>query len=276
MLVTCAGYAPEPHPSHGAVAEPELHRALTRSRLAPRTETASLRALGWVVSDRGEVEVALERGDRGPVPGGQLLRRPSPDLVEHFRRQGRDWPWAGQARFELAVERAGGAFLVLRRDGREVERLPLWVQPLRSRTPGVLLWVDAVQVESREGPPPHQRALDQLRLGVLAGIGRGYGAVLPAATGLVALLVPWLLVSPERRVVLVTVAGWFAAICLRLVILALVDVTSFPAIHPLYLAPAYPLLLAGVLVLAHEGVAGATRWVRRARPAPVPVQATHQ
>ena len=71
--------------------------------------------------------------------------------------------------------------------------------------------------------------------------------------------------KPETRRGWVIQAGLLAIILTRLMMLSLIDITSFPAIDPLYLTSAYPLLILFVF-LALEG--GAHLWAERRANAP--------
>src|SRR6266568_3170589 len=105
------------------------------------------------------------------------------------------------------------------------------------------------------GSLPHQARLDGQKLAVLERVIACYHAATPvlAALGLLAFAIALTGAAARRRVSphLVVGGALLAAIVTRMVLLALVDATSFGAVNALYLSPAYP------LVFAFVGLAGA-------------------
>jgi hypothetical protein len=101
-------------------------------------------------------------------------------------------------------------------------------------------------------PRPPEPPVDRIRAAIITAIGWAYRVLTPPL-GVVALLaLGWSLVRDTRRRQIsastVVAATLLTALCARVGLLALVDVTSFPAVNRLYLAPAYPLLVAFVAV----------------------------
>lgn len=97
------------------------------------------------------------------------------------------------------------------------------------------------------------------RLAVLATLTRIYAAAVPALSVLAVVILAWRLVGAARArapsILPLLGLALLSAVAARLVLLALVDATSFPAVNVLYLSPAYPLLIAfTALVLLGSGL----------------------
>lgn len=249
----------------------ERYARLTRSRLAPRIEGASLVAKGWAFKGDDPLDLSIHGPDGRPLEGAVVKRSASPGVYDYFQRRGEDLAGARTARFVIEVPSVDRATLVLSEHGETIERLPLWVDPLRSRAQGVHLWVDEATYEPAAGEPA-ARSSDRLRRDVLRGVADIYERTFLPLAALALLLygagslrsrtAGW-----QWRTGAVVIAGLVAPVLARLAILALIHVTSFPAMHPLYLAPAYPLVIVVVVIMADHGVRGWTRsWPRGAAP----------
>lgn len=90
------------------------------------------------------------------------------------------------------------------------------------------------------------------------------GRVLPVAVVLFGLTAAWTLTRRRDLAGVLIGAAFLGAVVSRIVLLDLVDRTSFPALHPLYFAPLYPLLYAFV-VLAFVTAAGTLESIPAAR-----------
>jgi hypothetical protein len=105
-------------------------------------------------------------------------------------------------------------------------------------------------------PLPKQAKLDRDRLAILGATFVSYRAVAPVAIGaaLLAFLAAAGAALSQRRIgatVLVS-ASILVAVAARIAILAAIDITAFPAVNAFYFAPAYPLLIAFVVVALVE------------------------
>jgi hypothetical protein len=116
---------------------------------------------------------------------------------------------------------------------------------------------------------PHTPS-EQRKLAVLSGLGAAYQIAAPWATCLaaVAFVVAGLLAAVRRQFpyLLVLGAAFLAALCCRMAILAVIEVTTGPILNPVYMASAYPLLLAFIVVGTTAGALsiGSLRlWQRR-------------
>ncbi|HWR89851.1 MAG TPA: hypothetical protein VN260_06295, partial [Dissulfurispiraceae bacterium] len=150
--------------------------------------------------------------------------------------------------------------------GAIIGKIPLDGSVKQFRGGGIEVFLDSA------GPVSGLSEADILKLRRLDGIASFYRILLPIA----AILSLGLYFFASFRTVKrrrITVA-WIISTALvvsimaRLVILSLVHVTSFPAVYPRYLSPAYPLLLLFIVVSLVDGTAtmrgrDGSKWSRR-------------
>ena len=224
-----------------------------------------VKASGWFYSP-SEAWLRL-RCATGSGPGApiELPREASPDIARHFGD-----PDADERRFSFASPAEGECTLevVSGSEARTVARLhELPTAPAGLTLADGELHFDAVdrQEDPRLGVYRAVRELKQR-------IERAYRSGLPvlALGGLLALA--WAVFAGLRRrrlaaLPIVAIAAWCMVAC-RIAVLALVDISAFPAMHVLYMQPAFPLmLLATVLSLAALFCGDDPAFVRRTRRA---------
>lgn len=174
----------------------------------------------------------------------EVKRLPSPDVATHFRD-----PAAGDRRFQLQLQPGGDCVFEVLTRGQVVDTIALDEAHLAARH----FPLDAGDLHfdsTGEGIPPSAQApawASKARL----GIGRVYGVLLPWLAGAGLLAFAWLAGRAllQRRFApllgplpALAVAAW-CLVASRVALLALVDVSSFPAIEVQYMQPAFPLLL---------------------------------
>lgn len=200
---------------------------------------------GWFHSPEG-AWIRLNCGGRssGTV---DIPRRESSDLVAAFGD-----PRAGRSRFELRPPGAGCALEVVSggEPGSTLELATVVAAPVSIQLAEGELHFDSIGRMARLTQPPSESVLIARER-----IGRFHGAVLPwlAIAGLLA-FAGTVAVGIRRRhctpLLAVAAAAWCLVAC-RVVVLVLVDLSSFPAINVQYMQPAFPLLvLAAVASLA--------------------------
>ncbi|MGH9423739.1 MAG: hypothetical protein ACRD3J_27440, partial [Thermoanaerobaculia bacterium] len=257
-------FSVNPAYSDGTDAELREYADVTHMTLAPRRVLADrVRAEGWVIHAGGALDITVERPDGTPAPDATVTRLPSPDLYEHLKLTWKDFPPARDARFD--IEAPGDAYLVLWLRGRKIERIALGDQFLMSHDPNVRMAAHSLVTRALSSPPIS--SIDAFRLRLLIGIGRAYQLVFPAFFVLAALLylpnLRWL-VQRGGWMTAVLIAGLLSAIAARVLILALINVTSFLVLVSGYQSPSHPLLLVAGVVMACEGVvATRARWRMR-------------
>jgi hypothetical protein len=235
--------------SQGSDAELRWFAAATGGRVAPRREQlTSARIVGWVIHVDGPLDIAIVRADGTAVPGARVKRLPSPDLYEHLKHRWKDFPPARHARFDISVP-SGPAAMVLSLRGKEIDRIAI-APPLRGPVDaGVRMSIEKVDIQTTE--PPLTRH-DAIRLEVLRGIGRSYQLLFPPLFAIACVV----FLTQLRRIDLATTllaGGVLAAFAARVMILALIDVTSFSVFTPNYQAPSYPFMLLAGLWMAYAG-----------------------
>ncbi|MBK8597015.1 MAG: hypothetical protein IPN83_15765 [Holophagales bacterium] len=233
----------------------------TRERMAPAADDPRWFCIkGWAFQ-RGGAPVAWRvlGPDGAPVPYG-LRRQASGDVAAALGA-----PEAGYARVELLASCPGPCLVELVDSGRRLVAFDA-ISPgerLGSPPPALEMNIDAVQVVPRpSGPGEYER--NERRMAALKGIAAAYRRVLtpglPAAVALFVLAAGAAAARRRSEPGVVVAGALLAGFVSRVALLDLVDRTSFPALHYLYLTPAYPFLYAFVVV-AFVSAAGALRRV---------------
>jgi hypothetical protein len=243
--------------SRGSAAARLRFERLARADIAPsEVDSRWVSVSGWAYRTGGGTVRWSARSPGGvPLPVAQSWS-PSGDLAAWFSD-----PSAREARFRLEASCPGPCLLELSDAGSVL----LSVEPSRPSEPigttsgEVRSWFDSVRV-GRQVRDAGELERTRLRRAALESLAKTYGAAfartLPAAAALFALAATVAALRRRARVVSLVAGALLGALVSRLVLLDLVERTSFPALHPLYLAPAYPLLYAFV-VLAAVSAAGA-------------------
>lgn len=249
-----AGFSPRF--SEGLNDELREYADMTRSRLAPirQKRTARAHLIGWAIHINGYLDLKLERADGTAITEGRVTRLPSPDLYEHLKRSWKEFPPARHSRFDIDTP-TEDAYLVLSLHGRVVERMSLASYRLGVNDPNVRMVIDQSTYTDilPRAPLPRDPLLETL--GTMA---RAYQLVFPPL-----LIIASLLYWPNvKRLALgrgdwtlpLLIAGLIAAIAGRLLILSLIDVTSFAVFTPGYLASLPPLMLIVGIVTLFDGI----------------------
>jgi hypothetical protein len=258
-------FSVNPAYSDGTDAELREYAVTTHMKLAPRRLRAErVHAQGWVLHVKDALDLTIEQFDGSPVADARVTRLPSPDVYDHFKQTWREFPPARNARFDL--EAPSDAYLVLSLRGRKIERIALGDEFLIAHDPNVRM---AAHSFMTGGEAPPLSSIDAFRLRILGGIGRAYQLFFPALFVLAVLLylpsVRWMARWRGSWMMAVLIAGLLSAIAARVMILALINVTSFLVLVSGYQSPSHPLLLVAGVLMAHDGVVGLrARWRMRA------------
>ena len=229
---------------------------MTRTRLALRKgAVGKLRVKGWALHVNGGVDVSVEDAKETPVPGARVVTGlPSQPLYDHLERSWKPFPPARNAIFELEVP-PSDAYLVLRLGGRVVDRISLNSFPLVANNRDVRMGIisfEAAEVGRRI------EAVEASRLRILQRIARVYQIAFPFFFFATMLLywpnALWLARQQADWTMPLLIAGLLAAVAARVLILALIDVTSFAVFMPAYESPSHPLALAAAVLAAHLGL----------------------
>jgi hypothetical protein len=237
-------------------------RELTYDRLTPRYVVR-----GWVVSPGVATTMSLRRSD-GERSLFHVSHLPSPDVYRRFAAVGLDVPEAAQSRFEITTTCRSPCELLVSSPQGVLRRIPLDGTVKSVATPALDLDLESVGYEA--SPVPSK--VDSMMIAVLGGMSLLYGALAPPLlVGALAAYAASTLRAWRDRAP--TLAWWVGAalllaVSVRLVVLSLIHVTSFPTVGIGHLAPVHPLLLAFIVVtLAADHtvrrIAGGTRLLHR-------------
>ncbi|MHB1134682.1 MAG: hypothetical protein ACYC4L_20100 [Chloroflexota bacterium] len=250
------GYASltvEPQLSAGSQSSLPFYEALTRNPLNPYGSQDSATFSGWAYRPGAELSIKIE-GSAGGSPPGTVTQRPSPDIATHFGDAA-----AANARFEAIC--TGPCTVVFSSGGRLLGTLRLLdkMPVLRVQDEALTVYLESVQSLRLEGPDPLPAgsAVDATKARILTLVLDFYRLVTPALSALA--LLAYLLVaglSVAKRTVtplFVVNTALLGALMVRILLLSLVAVTSFPGISSLYLSPAYPMLLLFIGLASFDG-----------------------
>ena len=248
-LVGFQGFDPNPPDSTGDDDLLALFRDLTRERLSPCTSGTYT---GWVFSPTLPVSLSVRTSD--DVQADAVIDfKFSPDVAQMWDAKGIDTTYAQKCRFGITVRDCGqGCFLRVETfDGHLIERISLNHGVTSLNGPGLYFNMD-----SRTGARilPEQERWDRFKIRVLGCIGKIYQIPAPVLFSLALAIYVLTAIQVFRKkkyidIFLVNTA-LLMVILGRVLILALIEVTSFPAINTRYLSAAYPLLLLFTLLAA--------------------------
>ena len=262
-LFTFPEFSASPVNSQGDESDFQNYAEATKSRLAPRPrEYIHLR--GWALHVEGALEITIEDRNGALRRDSTVTRLPSPDVYEHLKRSWKVFPAAEYARFEISTD-LENSVVVLHRDGKVVDRIPVTRKGLRGPNPQVRLALDDVQIFEKHLPPES----GGFRFKTMRVIGRIYQIAFPVFGGVALLLYLATLFRGARLrrswLVPILIAGLLGAVAARLLILALIHVTLFGALNGQYESAAVPLLIVASVLAAHDAVGS-----RAASPAGTP------
>jgi len=258
--------------SDGAPARLALFADLTREQLSAPTlnHQGNVQVSGWAVHTSETLTATLvELETDHTVASAQFVS--SPDIARYFLAMNQPLPGANHARFKAQGHCARPCILRLSGEDGVLADIPLKRGPTTWTTAPLWVYIDEARVDHL----PQQTALGDAKLWWLEKIALTYRAILPLL-GVIALVAMsgWLVRSFRSRKP--TIPGLIAlgiamAIGARLLILAIIEVTSSPAMGVVYMSPLYPLLLLGYGLLLLEwrptGLAfmHPIRWTKRLR-----------
>ena len=222
---------------------------------------------GWLV--HGPLRAVQVEGPSGPAAAAAIVFRPSPDIREAFSRDAAlRSEETGLARFTVTGDCPQGCSLVLT-DAREKRiRIPLDPSTVDVRAGGIVYHLDQANTRAVLA----QNFDDRVKRGILLRVARLFQAVLPYIVALALVLTVLRVHRAFRRRSLAAAAQALLAVAVLaggavlLAILAVIDVTSFPAFSPEYMGGLFPLVLlwVGTTVVTESVAAGRLIRSRRA------------
>ena len=223
-----------------------LFRDLTGERLSTGA-TKKLKISGWAfaVNPASSITMSIRAAD-GALTDIIEKRLPSPDVYQYFLARGKDFPNARKARFEMTTSCTDGCSLHLETGDHSDERIPLDGSIKAKETPKLYSSIDSLTLIDY-GLLPHQSKLDNFKISVLSRIGKAYQTTAPflIVIALISYIISTVNILKTKKIrnLWVINTALLVAIVSMLVILSLIDATSFPSISTMYLSPVYPLLL---------------------------------
>ena len=230
--------------SEGSPANLSLFLDLTRENLSPPAlnDQGKIHVKGWAVHSSEKLSASLiEAKTHDTVAMVQF--NPSPDVFQHFLSMNQNITGASHARFEVQGQCITPCVLRLSGDKGVLADIPLRRGSTAWSTHPLWVYFDQVSINTM----PRQTQLKMLKKSLLQKIVMVYQIAGPFLTIItLAAMGIWLIRSFRNRKP--TTLGFIAlciamALCARLLVLAIIEVTSFPAIGVVYLSPLYPLLL---------------------------------
>lgn len=244
------GFSAQPQPSFGTKSSLSLFRDLTQSRLA----FYQLHFRGWAFSPAAPISLSVHNAD-GSLADIDLRLEDSQDVYQHFLQQGKHYANARHSRFDVTTTCPVGCVLHITAGDHLIEQVPL--ENLKTQwKPNLYFTIDSLN-KTTGAALPRQAKLDIVKLKVLTYIGNWYQTVMLIATVLALILYIVITVYVFRKRIYpgpwISNTALLIAVLARLLMLALIDITSFPGINTWYLSPAYPLLLIFVAMTIFDG-----------------------
>lgn len=227
-------------PSVGTEDSFRLFYKLTRERLLP----ASVRLHGWVFSPDGPVNLSIT-GERGDTKNAKVIvNLPSEDVYQTFFSRGMNFPNARSARFDLKTYCVCGCTLHVRVREDLVKSIPIDGKIRSLETPRLYFHIDSREYQNAS---PHHAKIDALKITMLESIALPYQFAVPVLSffGLIIYMIRTLQIFMKRTIPMLWIitTGILLAFIIRLSVISMVNVTSFPAINIQYFSASYPLLL---------------------------------
>lgn len=230
--------------SEGSFAHLSLFRDLTRNRLSVSASKKHEKVYvkGWAVHASENLTVSLvEMKTYNLVAAAKF--EPSPDVHQHFLKMDHNIMAASHARFEIEGDCIHHCLLHISGESGEIADIPLEQGSTAFSAYPLWVYLDEVSTDAM----PRTVWLNGIKQSILKKIIVIYQlmASFLAIASLIAMVI-WLIRLFRNKKP--TILG-FIALCLiiaiytRLLILAIIEVTAFPAIGVVYMSPLYPLSL---------------------------------
>lgn len=239
FAVRFEGFNPRSDFSEGSEESLILFRDLTRERLSP---LKIQRVHGWLSSPSRNISLAIG------TPTGAYTQA----FIDYDRGCGSH---AEKIYFEITTGCTEGCYLHINRDNQVLYKMPLDGSIIFLKKPEIHIQLESIGYKTIHPVPRNQSYVDGLRLNMLERIGRTYQKLMPVLLGmsLIAYIVTTINLFRRKNISVLWIinTSLMAAIAARIFLLSFIDVTWFPVINTLRLAPVYPLLSAlPILVFA--------------------------
>lgn len=252
-LVQFKGFEVTPRPSRGSKEDFQFYREITHSRLSPPRDFTLLpggkiRMRGWVFSRTQKIRLEI-RDKNGKLITASIPLQSSLGVYEHFAKKNIKTNNAKRARFNVTFPCIKDCFLYIYGTQERFKRVPLDGSVKAFNNNDLYFYLDYLgrPQAAQESPYLPQALLDHFKINTLQSIASLYQAIIPFLFILALILYLYQSIhSLKNRKILLSWwigTGLVLILSARLLMLSLIDVTSFPAINTLYMSSAYPLLL---------------------------------
>lgn len=222
----------------------DLFSTMTHDRISP-PQTNMLNISGWAFNPNSSTLSFSVLKNDGEKADATLKRIASPDVYKYFFNKNKDIPGAREARFLLTTSCYPGCYLLIEPCCGIPSKIPLDGSVKGGETASLNFAFDNLSVAPTI--TSYSTGVDKAKIFILDKIGRFYQTIMPTLTILSFIgycISTFFIVrqrlAPERWFV---ATALLIAIIVRIILLAILQTTSFPSINTIYLAPAYPLLL---------------------------------
>lgn len=229
--------------SQGDEKSMKLFRDMTRDRLASLT----FQVKGWAFSPVSDLRISVRTADGSFISPVKFLE--SEDIYQNFLARGKDFTSAKKARFDMLDTVTGDYSACKNRCYMQIEnnkqfrlQIPLDGSVKSIDTGEVQLNFEVLSVLQDD-----LSKVDKYKLKILKQIGFIYHYAIPFLT--VAALIAYLIAIIKLIKRQASAIPWvistslFFTIIVRLVMLSVINISSFPAMTVQYFSPVYPLLL---------------------------------
>lgn len=239
----------ESSPSQGDEKSLKLFRDMTRERLAPLV----FQIKGWAFSPGSDLHITVKSADGSFI--SPVLFLESEDVYQNFLAQGKDFTSAKKSRFDM-LDTVTGDFSACKNkcymqieDNKQLRlQIPLDGSVKSIDTDEVRLnfeILNVLQDDLSKG--------DKYKLKILKQIGFIYHYAIPFLT--VAALIAYIIFTIKlmkrqaSSILWVLSTSLLFTIVIRLVMLSVINISSFPAMTVQYFSPLYPLFLMFIIIL---------------------------
>ncbi|MEK8016870.1 MAG: hypothetical protein VSS75_008375 [Candidatus Parabeggiatoa sp.] len=226
-----------------------LFRDMTRERLAPLPQPNQMTTIrGWAFSLKDEkvyFQVKSRRTDSFELE--KLSRVARPDVYSHVKNQtGINYEQAKNSGFFIKSSCVEACDLLIFDNQSLLAIINLNTKERKVFSDVLMFHFDAITIENKEQFPMQNR-LNKLKITILQGVAQVYQLVIPwfCSLAIIAYLVSFSIGILRRQFTFLFILNTaiVGAIMARLLIIALIEVTSFPAINFRYMSPLFPFLL---------------------------------
>lgn len=234
-----------------------LFRDMTREQLAPLPQHTQMMTIrGWAFSLKDEeVYFQVKSRQTDSFELEKFSRVARPDVYSHVKNQtGKSYEQAKNSGFFIKSSCVKSCDLFIFNNQSLLAILDLDRKKEKVFSDVLQFHIDAITIgNQKEQLLPRQNYLNQIKISILQKIAQLYQLVIPWFCGfaIVAYMISFSISILRRQFTFLFVLNTaiVGAIMARLLILVLIDATSFPAINFLYMSPLFPFLLT-FLVLA--------------------------